>query len=102
MTAPANALGVDDKAMEQRVRDMSIAIGNAYACTEKEGREAFKEESHLLFDLIVQDMGSDMAFLYATGIGYGSSVSKDKLDCPTLLKQWEEMREDYELKEEKG
>ena len=70
---------------------MSVAIGNAYACTGKEGRAQFKEESHLLFDLIVQDMGSDMAFLYATGIGYGSSLSKDKLDCPTLLKQREEI-----------
>ena len=43
-----------------------------------------------------------MAFLYATGIGYGSSLPKEKLDCPTLLKQWEEIREDYELKENKG
>ncbi len=101
-TAPANAQDVDDKAMERRVRHLSVAIGNAYVCTEKEGQGAFKEESHLLFDLIVQDMGSDMAFLYATGIGYGSSLPKEKLDCPTLLKQWEEIREDYELKEDKG
>ena len=52
-TAPANAQDMDDKAMERRVRHMSVAIGNAYVCTEKEARGAFKEESHLLFDLIV-------------------------------------------------
>ena len=96
---PASALEADDKAMERRIRDISIAIGNAYACTGKEGRAQFKEESHYLFNLILQDMGSDLAFVYATGIGYGASLPKEKLECSTLLEQWEEIREDYELKE---
>ncbi len=99
--APAQQ-DADDEAMERRVRHISVAIGNAYACTEKEGQKAFKEEAHHLFDLILQDRGSDLAFLYASGIGYGSSQSKDKLDCPMLLKQWEEFREDYELKGDEG
>jgi hypothetical protein len=25
-------------------------------------------------------------------------VAKEKLDCPALLKEWEEIREDYDLK----
>lgn len=88
---------VDEKAMERKVRDVAIAIGNAYVCIEKEGQQAFKKESHLLFNFILQDVGSDLAFVYATGIGYGSSLPKEKLDCPLLLKQWGEFREDYEL-----
>ncbi len=98
----APAQDMDDKAMERRVRHMSVAIGNAYACTEKEGQKAFKEEAHHLFDLILQDVGSDLAFVYASGIGYGSSLAKDKLDCPMLLKQWEGIREDYDLKGGEG
>jgi hypothetical protein len=98
----AVAADVDDKAMERKVRDISIAIGNAYACTEMEGRKVFKGEAHQLFDLILQDVGSDLAFIYASGLGYGSSLPKDKLDCPKLLKQWEEFREDYELKGDGG
>ena len=98
----AAAADKDDKAMERKVRDMSIAIGNAYACTENDGRKAFKGEAHHLFDLILQDVGSDLAFIYASGLGYGSSVSKDKLDCPKLLNQWEEFREDYQLKGDEG
>jgi hypothetical protein len=62
-------------------------------------RGSDREQSHYLFNLILQDMGSDLAFVYASGIGYGASLSKDKLDCPALLEQWEEIREDYELKE---
>jgi hypothetical protein len=64
----------------------------------RKGNERFKEESHHLFDLIVQDVGSDLGFVYATGIGQGSMVAKEKLDCPALLKEWEEIREDYDLK----
>ena len=97
-TGVATAQDAEDVALERKVRAMSIGIGNAYVCTGKEGRKQFKEESHHLFDLIIQDVGSDIAFVYATGIGAGSSIAKEKIDCPKLLKQWEEIREDYELK----
>jgi hypothetical protein len=97
-----SAKDVDDKSMEMKVRKLGLAIGNAYACTEKEKRQAFKGESHHLFDLILQDVGSDLAFVYATSLGYGSSLATAKLDCPKLLKQWEELREDYELKGDEG
>jgi len=93
---------MDEKALQQQIRSTAIAIGNAYVCTEKEGQQMFRTESHHLFNLILQDVGSDMAFVYATGIGYGSSVKKEKLDCPVMLKQWEEFREDYELKGGEG
>lgn len=94
----ASAQDVDEKAMERKIRHLAIGIGNAYACTEKDKRQAFKGESHHLFDLILQDVGSDLAFVYATSLGYGSAVPKEKLECPKLLKQWEEIRADYELK----
>ena len=88
---------LDDKAMEEKIRNTSIAIGNAYVCTKKEGQQAFKKDAHRLFNFIIQDLGSDLAFVYATGVGFGSSLPKEKLDCPWMLKQWEEFREDYEL-----
>jgi len=94
----ATAPDAEDLAMERKVRNLALVIGNAYACTGKEGRARFKEESHHLFDLILQDVGSDLAFTYATSIGIGSTAPKEKLDCPMLLKKWEEIREDYELK----
>ena len=94
----AEDLDAGSVARERKVRALAVSIGNAYSCTAKSSQELFKQESHHLFDLIVQDVGSDLAFVYATGIGYGSALPKDKLDCPALLKQWEEIREDYELK----
>ena len=97
-TGVATAQDAEDVAKERKVRSLAVGIGKAYACTAKEGQDTFKEESHHLFDLIVQDVGSDLAFVYATGIGMGSTVPKEKLDCPKMLKQWEEVRDDYDLK----
>ena len=85
-------------AMERRVRNLARSIGEAYACTNEAGRDVFKQEAHHLFDLIVQDVGSDLAYVYATQIGVGSAQPKQEIDCPKRLKQWEEIREDYELK----
>ena len=101
-SAKGKDIDVDDKAMVQKVRSIGLAIGNAYVCTEQDKQQTFREETLELFDLIIKDVGSDRAFVYATSIGYGASVSKDKLACPSLLKQWEEMREDFELGGGKG
>jgi hypothetical protein len=65
---------------------------------EEKGHERFQEEAHHLFDLIVQDVGSDLGYRYATAVGIGSTKSKAKLDCPAVLKGWEDIRKDFELK----
>jgi len=90
----------EDLAMERKVRRLALRIGEAYVCTDEKARDDFQEEAHLLFDLILQDVGSDLAYTYATGIGIGSTKSKKKLDCPAALKTWKEIREDYELEED--
>jgi len=97
-TGVAAAQDMEDVAMERKVRNLALRIGNAYACTDEKGRDLFQQEAHHLFDLIVQDVGSDLGYTYATAIGIGSVRSKKKLDCPALLKNWQEIREDYELK----
>ena len=94
----APVVQAEDDQMEAKIRKNAIAIGNAWACTDKDQRAQFREEAHHLFDLILQDVGSDLAFSYAASLGYGSSQPKDNLDCPALLEQWEGIREDYKLK----
>ncbi len=96
----ATARDAEDEAMERRVRRLGLSIGEAFACTDVKKRESFKDEAHHLFDLILQDVGTDLGFTYATALGAGSREPKGKLDCPALLKRWEEIREDYELKGE--
>ena len=90
----------DDAAIERKVRAVALAVGNAYVCTDEAARAQFREEAHHLFDLIVQDVGSDLGFAYATTVGVGSTQPRSTLDCGALLAQWEALREDYELKAE--
>lgn len=88
----------DDKTkMKEEVRVAAIAIGNAYVCLDEADREGFQSEVHHLFDLILQDVGSDVAFTYATALGYGAAVEKEDVDCPVALEQWQGMRADFEL-----
>jgi hypothetical protein len=94
----ATAPDAEDLAMERKVRRLALRIGEAYVCTNEKGRDEFEGEAQLLFDLILQDVGSDLAYTYATSVGIGSTKSKKRLDCPAVLKTWEEIREDYELK----
>ena len=96
--AAAADLDADTAGMERKVRGLGIAIGEAFACMPEKKRDGFKEEAHHLFDLIVQDVGSDLAYTYATAIGIGSTHPKAKIDCTKRLRHWEEIREDYELK----
>ncbi|HKK36400.1 MAG TPA: hypothetical protein VJ994_08935 [Paracoccaceae bacterium] len=95
--ASAQAQAEGKAEMAEKVRALALAIGNAYACTPEQERGLFKEEAHHLFDLIVQDVGSDMGFLYATGVGYGGAVPAQDLDCARLLEQWQGIRVDYDL-----
>jgi hypothetical protein len=98
--AVAHARDAEDVAMERKVRRLGLSIGEAFACTGEKQREVFKEEAHHLFDLIVQDVGADLVYTYATALGAGSREPKDGLDYPARLKNWGEIREDYELKGE--
>ncbi|MEM1313458.1 MAG: hypothetical protein AAGI51_02820 [Pseudomonadota bacterium] len=96
--APALAQDAEEAVIVQKIRAMAVGVGNAYACTSEESRDLFREESHHLFDLIVQDAGSDVAFIYAVGLGYGAAAPADVIDCERMLGHWETIRTDYDLK----
>jgi hypothetical protein len=82
------------------IRDMAIAIGNTYACIDDAApKQAFRDDAQTLFDLMLKDIGSNSAFLYAVSVGYGSAVPRDQLDCPKLLAQWDDMRRAFALAE---
>lgn len=82
------------------IRAMALAIGNTYACLDDtEAQAAFRDHAHTLFDLMLKDVGSDKAFLFAVSMGYGSAVPEDQLDCAKLLAQWDDMKSAFALVE---
>jgi hypothetical protein len=82
------------------IRDMALAVGNTYACIDDDdAKSAFRDHAHTLFDLMLKDVGSNKAFLFAVSLGYGSAVPEDQLDCPKLLAQWADMKSAFALVE---
>jgi hypothetical protein len=102
--AASGAVAQDRAASEARrideIRAMALAIGNTYACIDdSEQQAAFRDHAHTLFDLMLKDVGSDKAFLFAVSMGYGSAVPQDQLDCANLLAQWDDMKSAFALVE---
>lgn len=89
-----------DAALETGIREIALAVGNTYVCAEgDEAQAAHRDMTRQLFDHILQDTGSNRAFLFAVSVGYGASVPKDQLDCEKLQAQWQEMQATFELLE---
>lgn len=98
LAAPAEAQDAEAPEAVRKVQALGAAIGNVFVCkTTDEELDLYKEEAHHLFDLIVQDAGSDMAFHYATAVGFGAAAPADQVDCARILEQWSAIREDYDL-----
>lgn len=102
--AASGALAQDRAASDAQrideIRTMALAVGNTYACIDdEEAKSAFRDHAQTLFDLMLKDVGSDTAFLFAVSLGYGSAVPQDQLDCPKLLAQWDDMKSAFALVE---
>ena len=94
------AAQADEGLLETRIREIALAVGNTYVCIDgDEARTAFRDQAQQLFDLVMQDVGSNRAFLYAVSVGYGASVPKAKLDCAKLESQWRTLRTTFALEE---
>ena len=89
-----------DAELETKGRKIDEAVGNAFVCMEDSRRTDMKEEIRILYNSILQETGSDLGFVFASSVGYGSAQQESKLECSKMLGQWQEMRQDYELVEE--
>lgn len=89
-----------DAALETGIREIALAVGNTYVCAEDDAaKAAHRDMTRQLFDHVLQDTGSNRAFLFAVSVGYGASVPKAELDCAKLQAQWQDMQATFELVE---
>ncbi|MEM7498213.1 MAG: hypothetical protein AAF371_09510 [Pseudomonadota bacterium] len=87
--------------MRERTQALGLSVGNTYAChDDADMRDAIEEEAHLIFDLILKETGSDMAWAFATGAGYGASLPAAEMDCAALANSWQEIRADFGIAED--
>lgn len=90
----------DDAAMKAKTRALGVSVGQTYACADEAGRAELEAEAHLLFDFIMKDVGSDLAWVFATSAGFGAAAEAATLDCPKLAQGWAKTRDDFGLAEE--
>ncbi|MEL6575999.1 MAG: hypothetical protein AAFU72_07635 [Pseudomonadota bacterium] len=86
--------------MTEKTQALGLSVGNTYACaTDDAARALIEEEAHLIFDLILKDVGSALAWSFATGAGYGASVEQAEMDCDALAESWQEIRADFGIED---
>jgi hypothetical protein len=98
LALPATAQETEDE-MQRKTRELGLSVGNAYVCIDEGERAAFETDWKMMYDMIVMDAGSDLAFVFATSSGYGASLPKAELDCTALAEGWEQTRADFGLAE---
>ncbi len=91
------AAAQDAQEMQQKTRELGLSVGNAYVCQPEDARAAFESEWMLMYDMILMDAGSRLAFVFATASGYGASLPKEELDCAALAESWAATRGDFGL-----
>lgn len=85
----------DESEMQRKTRELGLSIGNTYVCVRGEDREALQADWQAMFDLILKDVGSDLAFVFATASGYGASLPLGDLDCAALRESWMRARKEF-------
>ncbi|MEL6767186.1 MAG: hypothetical protein AAFP17_08400 [Pseudomonadota bacterium] len=86
--------------MTEKTQALGLSVGNTYACAaDDEARAVIEEEAHLIFDLILKDVGSALAWSFATGAGYGASLPTAEMDCAALAESWQEIRADFGIED---
>ena len=109
---PGELLGSLTKDEMDKVVEFGRVVGQAYACAKKEDRPEMLEDIRMIFNFIIQDIGTDAAFVYAALLGYGASEGPDsgsgggdgkaKFDCAERLEQWTLVLDEFGLSEVGG
>jgi len=100
LAAPAMAQDGDAaQELEDKTRNVGVAVGKAFTCLgEDEARkEKLKVGAQMLFDMILKDLGSDTAFVFATAAGYGAGLPKSGNDCAEIAERWEAIKDNFDI-----
>ncbi|MEM6421175.1 MAG: hypothetical protein AAF698_01205 [Pseudomonadota bacterium] len=99
-SAAAQSEGAAFEEMRDKTRDLGIAMGNIYACADEDAARAqMRDDANFIFDLLLKDAGSDMAFVFAVNAGAGTAASADTLDCAALKETHSQILEEFGIEE---
>ena len=95
---------VKQENFENSIRKIGLAAGYASQCyMEQDDQEAVErvgDEALAVAEIILQDFGSTLAFLFASNAGYGAGKPTDLTKCDQLILDWQELVESFSEAEE--
>ena len=91
-TAAALCLGVilatpaiaDDINLKEDARELGMAVGQSYVCTDADKRAMARADSEAIYDVILFGTDHEHAYIYAVAVGYGAARNKKDIDCEEL------------------
>lgn len=98
--AQAEDDGIVGSFSEKESRKIGIfgrTVDKAYLCEPEADQQEAKEDIRLIFNFIAQDMGTDAAYLYAVGVGYGGRSDPASVDCDDVATKWGMIRQKFNL-----
>lgn len=89
LAPPVGAQGTD---MKKWARDLGIAVGETYVCTEGAEKAETQILSEAIFDTINFEASHEIAYIYAVGVGYGAALERENRDCDALKAHVEKLK----------
>lgn len=86
--APAPAVDAEEK-LDEGLKRFGYLAGVTRGCITESQRPALDRETLNLHATIARLLGTDRAYLFATSMGFGTSVTVDVKDCPNVLSAYE-------------
>lgn len=98
LAIPSHATA-EETEIEAQTREVGLTVGHAYGCLaeDDERRETMRLASKAIYTMILQDLGSNIAYAYATSAGYGAAQPRDDAKCKELAERWEAVKDNFEL-----
>jgi hypothetical protein len=88
--APVTETAMDpEEKLDEGLKRFGYLAGVARGCITETQRPALDRETLNLHATIARLLGTDRAYLFATSMGFGTSVTVDVKDCPNLLSAYE-------------
>ncbi|ELS00696.1 hypothetical protein Xen7305DRAFT_00003970 [Xenococcus sp. PCC 7305] len=95
---------VKQENFENSIRKIGLAAGYASQCyieqDDQEAVERIGDEALAVAEIILQDFGSTLAFLFTSNAGYGAGKPTDLSNCDQLILDWQELVESFSEAEE--
>ncbi|MEM1368171.1 MAG: hypothetical protein AAGG02_09145 [Cyanobacteria bacterium P01_H01_bin.15] len=94
----------EQERIEKGVREMGLLAGYAYQCHlrtgDEDAAETVGDESLAVAEIVLEDVGSTLAFLFAGNAGFGAGTTFESENCEQAIVEWNKFVDEFFADEE--